>query len=244
MIISLKMIMLLASFLVVTIELSFSQSDVSVDKENKSASEYLQIGFINETALYYHNSLTERILLKSGVSIFWNYDEKNEGEGYWKNQYNPTPEREEKTKSNGIENKYEIILSSLAMYSINDHQYAKMYFGFGPSLSYSLIKYSGGNSNFTDTTYSRNGDESNYSVFGIGPSVSALIKSHLYANLFLVSEYNIIAHYTWNTENYNSRYESKYAGSSPNYSVSQRHEESNGWKLRLSNVRVGLLIAL
>ena len=180
----LQKLILLTLFLSLSTNISFSQSNDKSSDPNTPL-KYVQIGFINETAVYYYFSLNEKLMLKSGVSVFWNYDDKNNNEGYHINQNSSNSESEEKLKSNSGNNNYEIILSSLAMYSINDYELAKIYLGVGPSILYSLSKSSSNYSQYTDTTYSRGGSESQLSTFGFGPAVSVSIKSKLYGNLFI-----------------------------------------------------------
>lgn len=242
-----QMIIMVSLFLISLTDISFSQSDDNQVAESKSS---FQIGFINETALYYYVLLSSKLELKSGISVFWNYDEKKDGEGYNQSQYGLLPLIKQnlikqKMKANEINNSYEIALSSQLMYSLNDFEYAKVYLGCGLALSYALTKYSNKSNNYTDTSYSKNSNESYSKTLGIGPSFSVLVKSKLYGSVYLMSEYNLTAYYTWNTDDYNSRNESKYSGSSTaELYYNKNHIEYNGWKMRFSKVRVGLLIVL
>jgi hypothetical protein len=224
--------------------IAYTQSENENSNCDKIDLQLLQISFINETALYYHFPLNGNFSLRSGISVFWNYEEKKDGEGYSRDFDGPSYNREQKTTDMGINNNYEIILSSQLLYNLNEYKYAKVYLGVGPSLIYSLMKYASNASYYTDTTFSRYGDELEATTLGIGPSISILIKTHLYSSISLVSEYNFSAFYIWVKENSRSRTESKY---SDTYQYSRNYEanrESSGWKLRFSNVRVGLLIAL
>jgi hypothetical protein len=228
-----------------TTDESLSQSDDNQKNESIISSPSLQIVFINETAMYYHISLSPKLVLKSGISAVWNYDEKMDGEGNYQYQYSSSSITEQKMKANGINSNFEIALSSQLMYSLNDFEYAKVYIGGGASFLYALTKNSNNSSVYTDSTYSKNGYESNRKTIGVGPSVSLLIKSKLYGSVYLMSEYNLTAYYTRNTEDNNSRYESKYSDlSAASVSYHKDHTQSNGWKVRFSNVRVGLLILL
>ncbi len=228
------------------VSISISQTDSNQTTEDKKSSKYLQIGFINETALYYHFTLNKSLRLKSGIDVNWNYDEKKDGDGYNRSQLNYPPYvEEEKRKANSIDNSYEITASSIVFFQLNDYEYASLYLGIGPSLSYSYAKTSSHSSSYADTTFYNSGFSSVYKVFGIGPSVSLMITSHIYGMLFLVSEYDLATYYTWNTDDNGFTYSSKSAYSTTiSYESTDYHQESKGWKLRLSSVKVGLLIEL
>ena len=216
-------------------------------EEKKSCFKALQVGFLNEKALYYHNAVNEKFSLKSGVSVYWNYDEKKEGDGYnnYQESYGPE-ERSVKMKVKTFSSSYGIVFSSQLLYRFTDYEYVQLYVAFGPSFSYSLLKTTSGSSENTDSTFNKFSSESKNTVLGIGPSVSFIIKSHLYGNLSLVSEYNFSAYYTWNDETRNSS-----SGSNQAYNLNQQsyynyqyHQETKGWEMSLSDVRIGLLIEL
>lgn len=224
--------------------ISYSQSDNENNSGNKLDLQSMQINFINETAFYYHFPINGNFSLRSGLSAFWNYEEKKDDEGYHKEFDGLSNYREQKSTDRGINNTYEVILSSQLLYNLNEYKYAKVYLGVGPSFIYSLMKYTSNTSEYTDTTFTRYGNESNYTTYGIGPSISILIKTHIYSSISLVSEYNFSAFYARYIVDYTSRYETKYSESSQYFHKSETHRESSGWKLRFSNVRVGLLITL
>ncbi|MDP3149128.1 MAG: hypothetical protein Q8N83_08360, partial [Ignavibacteria bacterium] len=223
------------------------QTTEDKNEEKKSCFKALQVGFLNEKALYYHNAVNEKFSLKSGVSVYWNYDEKKEGDGYnnYQESYGPE-ERSVKMKVKTFSSSYGIVFSSQLLYRFTDYEYVQIYVAFGPSLSYSFSKNSSGSSENTDSTFSKYNTETKNTVFGIGPSVSFIIKNHLYGNLSLVSEYNLSAYYTWNnnTYNYGSSSNDDYNLSQHNYYNNQNHQETKGWKMSLSDVRIGLLIEL
>jgi len=74
-------IMLMCLSISVT-NLILPQSIEGKKEEKKSSFKALQIGYLNEKAFYYHNELTDKLSLISGVSVYLNYDDKNDGEGY------------------------------------------------------------------------------------------------------------------------------------------------------------------
>ena len=216
-------------------------------EEKKSSSKALQIGFLNEKALYYHNELTDKLALKSGVSVYLNYDEKKDGDGYTNHKYSHgSTEQTKFTMVESFSSSRGVVLSSLLLYRFTDYEYAQLYFACGPTFSYTLAKSSSGYSENTDTTISNSSSESKSTTVGIGPSFSFIIKSHIYANISLISEYNLSAYYTWNKELYNSdsKSNSAYDLTNYNYYSTQYHVETKGWKITLSDVRIGLLIAL
>lgn len=230
---------------VVTFTSAYSQSDNRNGAGEISQKNSLQISFVNETAAYYHCTLSKGLGLKSGISISWNYDEKKDGDGYSRWQEGSSTPIEEKLKSSSSNSSHEIIASSLLTLEIVDVEYISLRLGVGPSLSYSFQKYTSASNTYTDTTYSRNDYSSSNSIFGVGPSVSAIVTTRIYGRVSLVSEWNFSAYYVWNTLNNTSSYAARYPWSpTPTSSQNEEHDESNGWRLRLSSIRVGVLIEL
>lgn len=79
---------------------SVAQSVDTTNIESKPGASGLQIGFINETALYYHFPINSSMSFRIGLDFNWNYDDKKDGEGYYRYlNYNYLP-NEEKFKSN------------------------------------------------------------------------------------------------------------------------------------------------
>lgn len=204
----------------------------------------LQIGFINETALYYHLPLNEDLSLKSGLSASWILNESDNGTGTVNYFTNGIPEQRKYTEGS-INSSLEFGASSLAMFTMKRFELVQLSLGAGPSVLYSVQRYSSNNRSYTDTTFDRYGSESQYTTVGIGPSVSALFSANVYGSVFITAEYSVTAYYCWYSENYNSRneYKSPYS-STVTYNRSNSEEESNIWKIRLSSVRVGLMFGL
>ncbi|MHB1048481.1 MAG: hypothetical protein ACYC09_00220 [Bacteroidota bacterium] len=231
-------------FIYLMISISFSQDDQTQSSET-GFKNYIQIGFVNEAALYYHHPITESFFLKSGANIYWGYEENKDDDGSYRRQESSTGPTELKLKFNRISSSYDINFSSLLMYNINGNEYAKFYLGIGPSVLFTLQKSSSISSEYTDSTFSNHGDESLKTGLGIGPAISIMIVSHVYRSVSIVAEYNVESYYTWTDDTYSSYNEYKYANSlNPTFYNYQYRNESNGWKFRLSRVKVGLLIGL
>ncbi len=221
----------------------FAQGGDPVTPNPKSS---LQIDFINEAAMYYFLPIDNSFSLRSGLSLNWNYDEKKNGEGnsYHQDIYTPNPTEENMT-SKSINNNYNLTASSLIFYSLNNFEYAKLYFGAGPAFIYSYSKMLDEGSEFTDSTIYSNSYEDDLKEYGIGLSLSLLVRSHIYRNINFVAEYRFLSYYTWNIEDYNSNYYSKSAyQSQPYYTIDHHHQETKGWKVDFSTIKVGLLIEL
>ncbi len=232
-------------FLFIFFQSAFSQSETT-DKTKECEGRFLHIGFLNETALYYHHPLGERWSIKTGLSASWNLSEDKDGEAEYKrfSNYNlnlPVEKREE----NSTTNYQEFTLSSLLFYRINDYKYASIYLGFGPAFSYSYSKSSLYRNQFTDSTYLKYSDENISQSIKVGPSISLMIASNIYKGIFLVSEYNITAYYGWNNQDYSIIEESKSVYStSPYFYKSAGSLKSNSWTIKLSNVKIGLMFQL
>jgi len=243
--ISCRSIFLLFVFLFVLSNSSLPQQE-NKPLESERNSSFLHIGFLNEIALYYHQPLGARWSIKTGLSANWDLSEDKDGEAEYKYFTNFSLNSiVEKREENSRSNYQEFTLSSLIYYRVNDYRYASVHLGFGPAFSYSYSKSEQYRNQFTDTTYSKSSYESRSKSAKVGPSISLIITSNIYKSIFLVSEYNITAYYGWNNQDYSSIDESKSAYStSPSFYNNLRSSKSNSWKIKLSNVRIGLMFQL
>lgn len=232
-------------FLFLFFQSTFSQSETT-DKTKECESRLLHIGFLNETALYYHHPLGDKWSIKTGLSASWDLSEDKDGESEYKTFTSYSLNSSvEKREENSRSNYQEFTLSSLFCYRVNDYKYATIHLGFGPAFSYSYSKSSYYRNRFTDTTYSKSSYEDKRISTKVGPSISLMITSNIYKGIFLVSEYNITAYYGWNNQDYSNIDESKSAYSpSPSFYNNVGSLKSNSWTIKLSNVKIGLMFQL
>jgi hypothetical protein len=210
--------------------------------DTKQAS-YLQVGFINGTSLFYQNQLGPQLELRSGLSGLWNYSESGDGTGSSRSSGTVEPADQDRTSSS-LSSRIVIVGSSTLLFRFNEYKYATIYLGAGPAISYTLDKYSSNSTRSAEARSEMYSSESSSREFGIGPSVSVLIRTHLYEGFYLYSEYNLTGYYTWYSNDSNSASSYQDTGSLPTQYSSTSHLSSNGWKIDLSNVRIGLMFAL
>lgn len=212
------------------------------DMEKKS----LQIDFINEGALFYFLPVSNELSLRSGLSINWNYNEKKDGEGSSQFVYNGVPDPNEiKSAPNSLSNKFELTASSVLFYSLDNYEFAKFYIGIGPALKYSFNKLQKDSlSDYNDSSKEFYSFESINKAIGIGAILSIFVQSHLYKNIYLVSEYRLSGFYNWNTDNSNNYH---YYQNSPIYSNSSSRNtnlKSHEFSLEFGSIKIGLLMEL
>lgn len=239
-----SLLVLFASIILFIITPTISGQELALQNKNESTSaHYLQVNLLNETGLFYHYAINNTFSLKTGLSASLSLDQGKGGDGYTIQKYSGTNERTSTTSNQSL-NQYNITASSQLLYRLNNFKYATIFLGLGAAYNYSFSKSNSNRfSHPIDSTFQASSAESWNSTKGIGPSCSFLIKSKIYSGFSLLAEFNLSALYTWTKSKWTTNNESVYQNGSYS-SFYENFEQGKGWSIKLSNVKVGFLIAL